>query len=583
MTRIITPPLLSRRAFLALAGGSLAAALAGRRAAVQAQVSAASLTMKIGQMLMVGFRGLEVDASHPIVQDIRERHLGGVVLFDYDTRQGRPMRNIESPPQLRALVETLHLFAPAPLLVGIDYEGGMVNRLKEEHGFPPTVSHQHLGRLDDLEVTYQHASQQAQTLADMGITLNLAPVVDLNVNPRNPVIGRHGRSFSADPQVVTRHALEYIRAHHEHGILCSLKHFPGHGSSTTDSHHGFTDVTETWTQAELEPFSRIIQAGMADSIMTAHVYNSSLDRRYPATLSHATITGLLRQQLGYDGVVFSDDLQMRAIADHYGFETAIEQAILAGVDILTIGNNAALFDDDIVARTVALIARLVQAGRISEARIDESYRRIVAFKHLLQLPARMAPTDVTARVDDPGIATVAYFSETGHTLRGVFRRYWEQHGGLLQFGYPLTEEFAEASTTVQYFERARFEHHPQNAGSSYAVLLSSLGTILTEHRQNEPPFRPAAPGSHMGIYFPETSHYLAPEFVDYWEQYGGVLIYGYPISESFVETNPLDGKGYLVQYFERARFEYHPRHTGTRYAVALGMLGAEMLRVRGWL
>lgn len=587
MIRKPYPHSLSRRGFFTLAGRSLAAlmlASGGRYvAAAQTLTPEASLEVKIGQMLMVGFRGLTVDANHPIVEAVRDYHLGGVLLFDYDAINGVPRRNIESPQQVRALIESLQQFAAVPLLVGIDYEGGMVNRLKEEYGFPPTVTHEHLGRVNDPAVTYAHASQQAQTLASLGINLNLAPVVDLNTNPANPVIGKYERSFSDDADTVITHAVEFIRAHHDQGVVCSLKHFPGHGSSTADSHLGFTDVTDTWSRYELKPFASIIQAGMADTIMTAHVFNANLDARYPATLSHNIITGVLRGQLGYDGVVFSDDIQMRAITNHYGFDVAVQRAIEAGVDIITFGNNAKVFEEHVTKRAVALITRLVQEGVISAERIDESYQRIVRLKRRIFQNAEPADAQVTARVENPNRAEVAYFAETGHTLRGVFRRYWEQYGDLMQFGFPLTEEFSEAGHAVQYFERARFEHHPQHAGTPYEVLLGNLGIILTEHRQNEPPFRPAAPGSHMGRYFPETSHYLAPEFVRYWETYGGLFIYGYPISESFVETNPADGRSYLVQYFERARFEYHPRHTGTRYEVALGMLGAEMLRIRGWV
>jgi beta-N-acetylhexosaminidase len=333
-------------------------------------------------MLMVGFRGLKVNNGHFIVQDIQERHVGGVLLFDYDVPTQRAVRNIGSPSQVKALIASLKSVSTTPLLVAVDQEGGIVARLKERHGFPPTVSHQHLGERNDLETTHKQAALVAKTLTDLGINLNLAPVVDLCANPDNPIIAKYGRCFSADPLVVTHHALQFIRAHHEQGVLCTLKHFPGHGSSTTDSHLGLTDVTDTWSRVELEPYVRIIQAGKADTIMTAHVFIATLDDQYPATLSKAAIRGILRKDLNYDGAVISDDMQMGAIINHYGFEMAIQKAIEAGVDILVFANNS-VYEEDVAARAIKVIRELVQAGTISEARIDESYRRVQRLKSRL--------------------------------------------------------------------------------------------------------------------------------------------------------------------------------------------------------
>ena len=349
--------------------------------------TSANLDVKIGQMLMVGFRGLEVDNEHFIVQDIRKRHLGGVVLFDYDVPTQQPVRNIESPSQVKALIASLKSASATPLLVAIDQEGGIVARLKERHGFPPTVSHYHLGEFNDHETTHKQATLVAKTLADLGINLNLAPVVDLCANPDNPIIAKYERCFSAEPLVVTDHALQFIQAHHEQKVLCALKHFPGHGSSRADSHLGLTDVTNTWSRVEMDPYVRIIKAGQADAIMTAHVFNANLDNQYPATLSEVTITGILRDELNYDGVVISDDLQMGAIVNHYGFETAIQKAIEAGVDILAFANNS-VYEEDAAGRAIKVISELVQAGTISEARIDESYRRIQRLKR--RLPASLA-------------------------------------------------------------------------------------------------------------------------------------------------------------------------------------------------
>ncbi len=351
--------------------------------------STVDLDFKIGQMLMVGFRGLAVDTNSAIVQDIRKRHLGGVVLFDYDVPTAKFERNIASPQQLQQLITALQSFATTSLLVTMDQEGGKVTRLRETYGFPATMSHQALGTLNDLDVTRAQSGKMAQTLKAMGVNLNLAPVVDLNVNPNSPAIGAYERSFSADPHIVTQQALAFIEAHHAQGVLCTLKHFPGHGSATADTHRGFVDVTTTWSRTELEPYRALITAKQADAIMTAHVFNANLDKDYPATLSQPTITKLLRQELHYKGVVITDDMQMGAIRELYGFETAIQKTIEAGVDIIAIANNL-VYEADVAARTVALIKRLVTTGVISEARIDESYQRIQQLKSKLSKPVDIA-------------------------------------------------------------------------------------------------------------------------------------------------------------------------------------------------
>ncbi len=366
----------------------LAAFVAGCGGAAPVSPSAATspgpaLTAKIGQMVMVGFRGLTVDANSPVIGDIRAGRVGGVILFDYDVPSASPVRNIKSPEQVKRLVAALQGAASTPLFVAIDQEGGRVCRLKEAYGFPPTVSARYLGSLDDVEETRRYANIMAGTLSSLGINLNCAPVVDLNTTPDNPVIGKLGRSFSADPAVVTRQALAVIDALHGRGILSAVKHFPGHGSSTADSHQGFVDITDTWSPEELIPYDRILKAGRCDMIMTAHVFNATLDPEWPATLSPAVIHHILREYMGYEGVVVSDDMQMGAIRNTCGLETAIERAVLAGVDILLFANNS-VFEADIVSRAGAILERLVRDGTISADRIDASYRRIMKLKERLR-------------------------------------------------------------------------------------------------------------------------------------------------------------------------------------------------------
>jgi beta-N-acetylhexosaminidase len=340
-----------------------------------------SLFIRIGQMIMVGFRGLEVSKGSSIEEDIRKRGIGGVVLFDYDVPSASPVRNIDSPAQLERLTSELQKRSHIPLFIAIDQEGGRVCRLKTTRGFPPTISAAHLGAINNADSTRHAASTTAALLESLGVNMNLAPVVDLNVNPDNPVIGRLGRSFSADPAVVARQARIFVDVFHQHGIIAALKHFPGHGSSTTDTHRDFTDVTATWTDSELEPYRELIGQGYDDPVMTAHVFNARIDSLYPATLSKATVSGLLRKKLGFRGVVLSDDMQMKAIADRYGLEEAIRLAIDAGVDILLFGNNVGTYDPDIAGKAVGIITALVEKGAISPERIDASWRRIMALKN----------------------------------------------------------------------------------------------------------------------------------------------------------------------------------------------------------
>ena len=343
----------------------------------------ASLTLreKIGQLLNVGFRGCHPAECALAVRDIREHGIGGVILFDQEMTDGSAgRRNIESPAQVRNLLAHFQSHARIPLLTSIDQEGGRVNRLKAVYGFPASSSHEELGRIDDSATTSRHATTIAQTLAGVGLNLNLAPVVDLDAHPDNPIIKGKRRSFSADPEAVARHAADYIRAHRAHGVLTCLKHFPGHGSATGDTHLGLVNVTATWSDRELIPFQRLIAAGLCDVIMSAHVFNAHLDPDLPATLSRAVITGLLRERLGYAGVITSDDMEMKAISSHYGLENSLPLAINAGIDVLH-------YHPDIAPRAIAILENAVTSGRIQESRIDESCARVLALKRKTPLLA----------------------------------------------------------------------------------------------------------------------------------------------------------------------------------------------------
>ncbi len=342
------------------------------------------LDVMIGQMLMAGFRGLSVTEGSPIARDIRDYHLGGVVLFDYDVALRKAGRNIVDPPQVARLTRDLKALTSLPLIVAVDQEGGMVQRLKPKYGFTGTPSAQEVGGLDDQAVL-QVGMTVGQTLALAGFNLDFAPVADVNVNPESPAIGKLGRSFSADPKRVARCDELFLQGLDRRGIVGCLKHFPGHGSAGADSHLGLTDVTETWSEKELIPYRELIKKEAVRMIMTAHIFNAKLDPDYPATLSKKVITGILRERIGFDGVVITDDMNMKAISEFYGLDKAIRLAIEAGADILLFGNNL-VYDPDIVPKAHAIIRKLVDTGVLSPERIGLSYRRIMRLKGRLNRP-----------------------------------------------------------------------------------------------------------------------------------------------------------------------------------------------------
>ena len=338
------------------------------------------LKRQIAQMLMISFRGMELKPDMPIYDDITELGIGGIILFDYDVPSKSAKRNIASHKQLKKLIADLQSAASVKLLMAIDQEGGKVNRLKVKYGFPPTVSAQYLGTINNADTTEKYAAATAKTLSDLGFNLNFAPAVDLNVNPACPIIGKLERSFSADVDVVVQHASIWLNKQQKRGVQGCIKHFPGHGSSTADTHHGIADVTNSWTTQELAPFRQLIAAGKVDVVMTSHVYNAHLDEEYPATMSKKIITGILREQLGFIGVVVTDDLAMGAMVDHYAFDEILLKAIDAGADVLCLSNNGKTYDDRLARKAVDIIYKAVKEGKISAERINASYNRIMALK-----------------------------------------------------------------------------------------------------------------------------------------------------------------------------------------------------------
>jgi beta-N-acetylhexosaminidase len=383
---------LTRRQLLAGAGLAATAGLAGcgsgKSATPQAQqttppasspaspkptLNEAALRKKIASLLVVGFRGQSVNSNDWIVKAIKDG-LGGIILFDRDQLTGNK-RNITSPSQVKKLITSLRNAAPGPLIVSIDQEGGLISRLNPSNGFPPTKSEAQIGAINQTAQTVAWAQGMVETMKSIGVTMNFAPVVDLNINKNNPAIAKLGRSFSANPDVVVSNATTEIKVHRAGGIKTSIKHFPGFGSATGNTDFGVVDVSKSWRRSELEPFERLIKTGMADSVLVAHLLNTQIDPSRPMSLSKKAITDLLRGQLGFKGPVVSDDMQATGITKKYGHDEALSLALQAGMDLLVYANQQQ-YDAGIVEKTLDAAVKLVKNGTLTEAQIDAAVARV---------------------------------------------------------------------------------------------------------------------------------------------------------------------------------------------------------------
>lgn len=334
---------------------------------IDTMIAEMTIEEKVGQLIMVGFEGTQ--ANEIIETHIRKRFVGGVVLFS---------RNIQSPKQTAELTNQLQRLAEStahqiPLFIGIDQEGGWVIRLKE--GATVLPGNMALGATGSTELAERAGEITAAELAAVGVNLNFAPVVDVNNNPQNPVIGR--RSFGESPELVSRLGVAYIRGLQHNGVLGTAKHFPGHGDTTVDSHFDLPTVNhdrERIHALELQPFRAAIDADVA-AIMTAHIIYPAFDPDRPATLSPTILTDLLRGELGFDGLLVTDDMEMKAIDDRYRSGEAAVMAIEAGADIVMV-----LWSPTKQIEVFDALLSAVKSGRISQARLDQSVERILKSK-----------------------------------------------------------------------------------------------------------------------------------------------------------------------------------------------------------
>ena len=334
---------------------------------IDTMIAEMTIEEKVGQLIMVGFEGTQ--ANEAIEIHIRERFVGGVVLFS---------RNIQSPQQTAELTNELQRLVEAtarqiPLFIGIDQEGGWVIRLKD--GATVLPGNMALGATNSTELAERAGEITAVELAAVGVNLNFAPVMDVNNNPDNPVIGR--RSFGESPELVSRLGISYIRGLQRNGVLATAKHFPGHGDTTVDSHFELPTVShdlERIHALELQPFRAAIDADVA-AIMTAHIIYPAFDANRPATLSPTILTDLLRKELGFDGLLITDDMEMKAIDDRYQSGEAAVMAVEAGADIVMV-----LWTSTKQIEVFDALLSAVKSGRISQARLDQSVKRILKSK-----------------------------------------------------------------------------------------------------------------------------------------------------------------------------------------------------------
>ncbi len=336
----------------------------------------ATLEQMAGQMIIVGFEG--DTANHPgvgaVATELAEGRLGGVMYLK---------KNVADLATVREMNAMFRSAAPDLVpFITLDQEGGAVERLTKDVGFKEIPNAASIAASHSPAGAEEIYAEMAKGVAAQGFSVNFGPVADLNTNPENQVIARFGRAFSADPDTVIAYDKAFINAHHDAGLVTALKHFPGHGSSTADSHEGFVDITRTWSADELEPYRVLIGEGLADMVMTGHLYHADYaddDGETPSSLSPRWIDGVLRDELGFDGVVISDDLEMGAIRDHFTLEETVTKAVRAGMDVLLFSNTAE-YRPGLSREVLAILLAEAEADPDFAARIEQSYERIVALK-----------------------------------------------------------------------------------------------------------------------------------------------------------------------------------------------------------
>jgi beta-N-acetylhexosaminidase len=391
------------RSIIRAALAALVAGLAPAQLQAESDVQDPQLDAMIGQMIMVGFQGTSASQASvkQVLADLEAGRVGGVILMG---------ANVRSKAQVAALNEAIRAAAePHIPLIAVDQEGGAVQRLSREKGFQGFPGPRLVASRQDPKAAYETYTGMARELRRHGFNVNFGPTVDMDRNRANPIIAKLGRSYGEDPGRVTGYASAFVRAHRDAGVATSAKHFPGHGSSFTDSHKGFVDLSKTWDPTELDPYRALAARGEMDMVMVGHLYHPSFSggARLPATFARPAIEGMLRRDIGYDGVVITDDLAMGAITKFHTVDETLVRTVEAGVDILLFCSTPRV-KGPFAAHAIRTIRAAVRDGRIPRSRIEQSYRRIVALKRRLgdtssaASPAAYVPESAAWRHPDTG-------------------------------------------------------------------------------------------------------------------------------------------------------------------------------------
>ncbi len=352
---------------------------------------------KIGQLIAVGVNGA-LSSDQEIIDFkklVQNGSVGGVILYRY---------NIVSPEQTKALIQDIQSAASSlPLFVMLDQEGGKVQRLNSQKGFEDTQSAKYVADNMNLDEARSHYERLGEILKEAGFNFDFAPCVDLDGDPQCPAIGKIERSYSSDSEKVVQYAESMIEGLGRKGVLSCIKHYPGHGRVSEDSHVGLVDITRTWSEEELEPFKQIISDGAADSVMTAHLMHLGIDPDNPVTFSKKWIDKL-RNEMGFDGVIVTDDLHMGAMIKNYSLKKVVINALKAGADLLIFSNNPLAAkatgirhdettgvvvsedgswivpDPNLPEKITSIVEEALNSGELDVALIDNAVRRVLKLK-----------------------------------------------------------------------------------------------------------------------------------------------------------------------------------------------------------
>lgn len=327
------------------------------------------LDKKIGQMIIIGFSGDNINSRgfKNTLKQIKKGEISGIIYFSH---------NIKSKNDLMEMNKEILSSNEITPFISIDNEGGMIQR----HSFINNKSAKEIASLNE-SIAKEEYSSMAELLKELGFNLNFAPCVDLEINQES-IIKKKERSYGSNPKIVSKYSKIFIEEHNKKGIITSIKHFPGHGSVKGDTHKGFVDATSTFQKEELIPYNDLKNEKL-NMVMVSHIFNSNIDSNMPASLSFKTINELLIKKIGFNGVIISDDYDMRAIRDNYSLREIAINSINSGVNILLFSNNIMNNDRNLTKKLHKIIKQEIKKGNIKEQNIENSYNKILELKKSL--------------------------------------------------------------------------------------------------------------------------------------------------------------------------------------------------------